>query len=66
MLDIDGTLVHREGVTIHVQPGAVDVLARIRSSGRPFVLFTNGSHVPPEAFADELRAPGSTCGTTSC
>ena len=58
VLDIDGTLVHREGVTIHVQPGASDVLARIRSSGRSFVLFTNGSHVPPEVFADELRRAG--------
>jgi HAD superfamily hydrolase (TIGR01450 family) len=58
VLDIDGTLVHREGETIHVQPGASDVLASIRSSGRRFVLFTNGSHMPPEAFADELRRAG--------
>jgi HAD superfamily hydrolase (TIGR01450 family) len=58
VLDIDGTLVHREGSTLHVQPGAVEVLDRIRMSGRPFALFTNGAHGPPEDFAVELRAVG--------
>jgi HAD superfamily hydrolase (TIGR01450 family) len=58
VLDIDGTLVHRAGDEVHVQPGAVEVLARIRASGRPFVLFTNGSHAPPETFAAGLRAAG--------
>ena len=50
MLDVDGTLVQRAGDEIHVQPGAPEVLARIRASGRPLVLFTNGSHAPPETF----------------
>lgn len=58
VFDIDGTLVHREGSTLHLQPGAVDVLARVRASGRPFVLFTNGSHLPPSAFAEEIREAG--------
>jgi HAD superfamily hydrolase (TIGR01450 family) len=58
VFDIDGTLVHRDGLTLHVQPGAAEVLGRIRASGRPFVLFTNGSHVPPEGFADEIRRAG--------
>jgi len=58
VFDIDGTLVHREGPRLHLQPGAVDVLARIRDSGRPFVLFTNGSHLPPRAFAQEIRDAG--------
>jgi HAD superfamily hydrolase (TIGR01450 family) len=58
VFDVDGTLVHREGQTLHVQPGAADVLARIRASGRPFVLFTNGSHVPPDGFAAEIRHAG--------
>ncbi len=58
VFDIDGTLVHREGPTLHLQPGAVDVLARIRASDRPLVLFTNGSHVPPRAFAEEIREAG--------
>ena len=34
------------------------MLERIRASGRPLALFTNGSHVPPEAFAEGLRAVG--------
>lgn len=58
VLDVDGTLVHRAGDEVHVQPGAREVLAKIRQSGRRFVLFTNGSHAPPESFAQELRAAG--------
>jgi 5'-nucleotidase len=58
VFDIDGTLVHREGPTLHLQPGAVDVLTSIRASDRPFVLFTNGSHLPPRAFAEEIRRAG--------
>ena len=58
VLDVDGTLLHREGRELHVQPGASDVLARIRASHRPFVLFTNGSHLPPEAYAEEIRGAG--------
>jgi NagD protein len=62
VFDIDGTLVHRAGERIHVQPGARDALERIRASGRPFVLFTNGSHAPPETFAAGLRAAGLPVG----
>lgn len=58
VLDVDGTLVHRAGDEIHVQRGAPEVLAKIRASGRPLVLFTNGSHAPPETFAADLRAVG--------
>jgi len=58
VFDIDGTLIHRAGDDVHVQPGALEVLERIRSSGRRFVLFTNGSHLPPAAFAEGLRAVG--------
>jgi HAD superfamily hydrolase (TIGR01450 family) len=56
VLDVDGTLVHRAGEEIHVQPGAREVLARIRASGRSLAIFTNGSHEPPEAFAAGLRS----------
>ncbi len=42
----------------HPQPGAIEVLERIRVSGRPLVLFTNGSHVPAEAMARGLREDG--------
>jgi HAD superfamily hydrolase (TIGR01450 family) len=62
VLDIDGTLVHRAGDEVHVQPGAADVLERIRDSGRRFVLFTNGSHAAPGSFAAGLRAAGLPVG----
>ena len=39
-------------------PGAVAVLEAIRASGRPLAIFSNGSHMPPEQFARELRADG--------
>ncbi|HZO63311.1 MAG TPA: HAD hydrolase-like protein [Gaiellaceae bacterium] len=58
VLDVDGTLVHREGERIHVQPGAREVLRRIRESGRRLAIFTNGSHEPPAWFAGGLRASG--------
>jgi 5'-nucleotidase len=60
VLDIDGTLVHRAGEEVHVQPGARELLARIRASGRPLALFTNGTHETPETFAAGLRAVGLT------
>ena len=64
VFDIDGTLVHREGPTLHLQPGAVDVLTKIRASGRPFVLFTNESSA---AWSIRGRdSPASTSPTTSC
>jgi NagD protein len=58
VFDNDGTLVHRAGDEVRVAPGAREVLGRVRESGRPFVLFTNGSHVPPREFARELRGAG--------
>ena len=58
VFDVDGTLVHRAGAEVRPLPGAKDVLDAIRASGRPFALFTNGSHMPPAAFARELREAG--------
>ena len=58
VLDVDGTLVHRAGEDVHVQPGARELLAKIRASGRPLALFTNGSYAAPETFAAGLRAVG--------
>jgi HAD superfamily hydrolase (TIGR01450 family) len=58
VFDVDGTLIHRAGEEAQVVPGAVEVLDRIRASGRPFVLFTNGSHMAPAAFARGLREVG--------
>ena len=58
VLDVDGTLVHRAGDEVHVQPGACEVLAQIRASGRRLAIFTNGSHDSPAWFAAGLRAAG--------
>ena len=59
MFDVDGTLVARarDG---SAQPlrGAREVLERIRASGRPLVLFTNGSHIGAEAIAAGLSRDG--------
>jgi HAD superfamily hydrolase (TIGR01450 family) len=59
VFDVDGTLAHRgRDGRAHPQPGAIEVLDRIRATGRPLVLFTNGSHVPSEAMARGLREDG--------
>ena len=58
VFDIDGTLIHRAGEEVHVMPGALAVLERVRASGRPFALFTNGSHLAPDGFARGLRDAG--------
>ena len=59
MFDVDGTLLHRgaDGRG-HPQPGAIEVLERIRATGRPLVLFTNASHVPSAIVAEGLRRDG--------
>ena len=62
VFDVDGTLVHRAGAEVRVIPGAREVLERIRASGKPYVLFTNGSHVAPEVLASELRGAGLPVG----
>jgi NagD protein len=58
VFDVDGTLVQRAGSEVRPLPGAAAVLDAIRASGRPFTLFTNGSHMPPAGFARELREAG--------
>ena len=58
VFDVDGTLVHRSGEQIHVIDGALEVLERVAASGRPFAIFTNGSHLVPEGFARGLREAG--------
>lgn len=58
VFDADGTLVHRAGGEVRAAPGAREVLEAVRRSGRPFVVFTNGSHVSPAALAGELRTAG--------
>jgi HAD superfamily hydrolase (TIGR01450 family) len=63
VFDIDGSLVHRDAdFRSEPLPGAADVLAAIRASGRPLVLFTNGSHMRPADFARGLREDGLPVG----
>ncbi len=63
VFDVDGTLAHRDASgRAHPQPGAVEVLERIRASGRPLVLFTNGSHVEAAVIARGLRDDGIPIG----
>ena len=63
VFDVDGTLVHRDpDGGSKPQRGAVQVLERIRASGRPLVLFTNGSHVRAEMIARRLREDGLPIG----
>jgi HAD superfamily hydrolase (TIGR01450 family) len=59
MFDVDGTLAHRgaDG-RAEAQPGAVEVLDRIRASGRRLALFTNASHVTSATVAKGLRDDG--------
>ncbi len=59
VFDVDGTLVHRSGPhDVEAIDGACELLDRIRASGRPFAIFTNGSHKAPDAFAADLRRAG--------
>jgi HAD superfamily hydrolase (TIGR01450 family) len=63
VFDVDGSLVHR-GPDFRARPlpGAVKALEAIRASGRPLVLFTNGSHMTPEEFAAGLTEDGLAVG----
>ncbi|WP_165874391.1 HAD-IIA family hydrolase [Rubrobacter taiwanensis] len=59
VFDVDGSLVHRDAdFRPRPLPGAPEVLEKIRASGRPLVLFTNGTHLRPEEFARGLREGG--------
>jgi HAD superfamily hydrolase (TIGR01450 family) len=59
VLDVDGTLVLRgSDGRGRPQPGAAEVLERIRASGRKLGVFTNGSHVPSARIAEGLREDG--------
>ena len=58
VLDLDGTLIQRTRSGHEPIAGARELLAAIRRSGRPFVIFTNASHVSPQVLATELREGG--------
>jgi NagD protein len=59
VFDVDGTLVQRgRDHALHVVPGAIEALTALRDAGRPFAVFTNGTHIQPSELAAELRAVG--------
>jgi 4-nitrophenyl phosphatase len=60
MFDLDGTLVlgDRSGKSYDVLPGAIEVLTRLRESGIPYLVLTNGSAHPPAQQAARLRGFG--------
>jgi HAD superfamily hydrolase (TIGR01450 family) len=58
MFDLDGTLVQRSRDGLIALPGAAEVIAAVRRSGRPLVVFTNASHVAPAEIARELAQAG--------
>lgn len=62
VFDLDGTLVRRGADGPRPLPGAKEVLAEVRRSGRPLVVFTNASHVAPATLAAAVRAQGLVLG----
>jgi HAD superfamily hydrolase (TIGR01450 family) len=58
VFDLDGTLVQRSPAGVVAMPEAATVIAAIRRSQRPLVVFTNASHVAPARIAAELREAG--------
>lgn len=58
VFDLDGTLVQRAAAHYEVIPGAPEALAALRRAGRPFVVFTNASHMWPAEIARDLRGDG--------
>lgn len=61
MLDIDGCLVLSDkpaGDHGNALPGAVELVAALKASGRRLVVFTNGSHRTPAEIGASLRDMG--------
>jgi HAD superfamily hydrolase (TIGR01450 family) len=58
VFDLDGTLIQRTRSGHEPISGARELLASIRRSNRPFVIFTNASHVAPAVLGAELRDGG--------
>jgi len=60
IFDMDGTLVlgDRANHGLRPLPGAIAMLAWVRSRGLPYVVFTNGTNRTPADFARVLREAG--------
>jgi len=60
VFDLDGTLVlgDRRNHGLRPLPGAVEIISWVAASGRPFVVFTNGTTRTPAQLARALREIG--------
>ena len=61
VLDVDGTLILADSEQWNEPqplPGAAAFLASLRQRGHPFLLLTNGTARPPDAYVERLRAAG--------
>ena len=60
IFDMDGTIALGDRTSGgHVAlPGAIELIARIKRSGLPFRIFTNGTARPPASYAASLRGAG--------
>jgi len=60
LFDLDGTLAlgDQDSRSYRALPGAVELLSKLRREGRPFAIFTNGTHHTPLAYVQMLRRAG--------
>lgn len=60
IFDMDGTIALGDAKSggHRALPHAIEVLHALKNSGKPFVIFTNGTAKPPIAYADSLRNAG--------
>ncbi|MGV3511754.1 MAG: HAD-IIA family hydrolase [Novosphingobium sp.] len=60
IFDMDGTIALGDAKSggHRALPHAIDVLNTLKDSGKPFVIFTNGTAKPPVAYANSLRNAG--------
>jgi len=60
LFDLDGTLAlgDRGSAGYRALPGALELLEVLRRSGRPYTIFTNGTHHTPLAYVQMLRRAG--------
>ncbi|KHS48380.1 HAD-IIA family hydrolase [Novosphingobium subterraneum] len=60
IFDMDGTIALGDSKSggHRALPHAIEVLGALKDSGKPFVVFTNGTAKPPAAYANSLRNAG--------
>ncbi len=60
VFDLDGTLAlgDRQSEGYRPLPGALELLEKVAAEGRPFAIFTNGTHHTPRAYVEMLSRAG--------